>query len=122
MTVSIGEGVKNQVIGQINGLGNNIITIKPGNQASGTDFLKGLSFNGSTGTSTLTETDIANVKALPGVVAVSPNANITAAVSSADITDYAGAVVVGTTIDTQQVLNQTVEFGEFLAKGIQPKM
>ena len=30
MTVSIGEGVKNQVLGQISKLGSNIITIQPG--------------------------------------------------------------------------------------------
>lgn len=117
MTVSIGEGVKNQVIGQINGLGNNIITIRPGKAPSdNAGRLSGVSLNGSTGTSTLTESDISAIKALPGVVAVSPNANIMAAVSSADVPDYAGAIVVATTTETQEVLNQTVEFGEFFSE------
>lgn len=111
MTISIGEGVKNQVIGEIGRLGNNVITIRPGK--SNTSTLGGISFTAPIATSTLTTSDVATVAALPGVVAASPNAIITANVTSAERTDYNSGVVIATTDTTQNVLNQTIAYGEF---------
>jgi len=111
MTISIGEGVKNQVIGEIGELGNNVITIRPGKSNNST--LGGISFAAPIATSTLTSSDVAAVAALPGVVAASPNAIITANVASAERTDYTSGVVIATTDATQNVLNQTIAYGEF---------
>lgn len=114
MTVSIGEGVKNQVLGQINKLGNNIITVRPGKTPTkGTGKISQVSFSAPISTSTLTDADVAAIKQLSGVVAVSPNGMITGAVESAERSDYTGGVVIATTNDTQSVLNQTIEFGQF---------
>ena len=116
MTVSIGEGVKNQVIGQIDKLGNNIITIKPGKTPEKRDGqITNVSFGSQISTSTLTDADITALKELTGVVAVAPNAVITGTVESVENYDYSSGVVIATTNETQQVLNQTAEFGQFFA-------
>jgi len=114
MTVSIGEGVKNQVLGQINRLGNNIITVRPGKSPSkGAGKITNVSFSSPITTSTLTDADVVAIKAVPGVVAASPNAIITGTVESAERSDYSSGVVTATTNETQSVLNQTIEFGQF---------
>ena len=114
MTVSIGEGIKNQVLSQIGKLGNNIITVRPGkSDAKGAGKISGVSFSAPISTSTLSDADVVAIKALPGVINASPNAVITGAVTSAENSDYSAGVVIATTNDTRAVLNQTVEFGEF---------
>lgn len=111
MTVSIGEGVKNQVLGQIDKLGNNVITIQPG-KARGSS-LSSISVNTPIATSTLKLSDIEAIDTVPGVTAASPNAIITGTVTSAERNDYDSGVVMATTKDTLKVLNQTIEFGQF---------
>ena len=113
MTVSIGEGVKNQVLGQINKLGNNVITVRPGKTSGSAGSLGSVSVNTPIATSTLTLADVEAVAKLPGVIAASPNAVITSGVSSAERSDYSSGVVIATTNDTLNVLNQTIEFGQF---------
>lgn len=113
MTVSIGEGIKNQVLSQVDKLGSNVITIKPGKPTGSAGSIQGVRFGNPIATSTLTDADVTAIKAIPGVLAVSPNAMITAEVGSVENPTYASGVVLATNIDTQQTLNQTIEFGEF---------
>lgn len=115
MIVSIGEGVKNQVLGQITKLGTNVITVTPGKPNKRAGSLQGIRINTPMGTSTLVESDIEAISKIPGVVAVSPNAMITSEVSSVENTDYDGGIVYATTLETKNVLNQSIEFGEFFA-------
>lgn len=114
MTVSIGEGIKNQVIGQINKLGNNIIIIRPGKSADNQNGQFGaFSFNSSIASSTLTVADVDSIKAIPGVASASPNAIITGEVTSAEKSDYNNGTIIATTTSMQDTLNQKVEFGQF---------
>lgn len=116
MTVSIGEGVKNQVVGQIHQLGNNVIAVRPGRafNLNGSGKITKINIDSLVGTSTITDTDLASVKALPGVVGASYSAMINGAVSTANIPSYANATILATTPDNSQVLGQNIEFGEFL--------
>ena len=117
MTVSIGEGVKNQVLGQISKLGSNIITIQPGKPGvDSSGKIQNVRLTAPIGTSTLKESDVAVVAAVPGVVAVSPSAILTTSVESAETPVYGDGIVTATTYDTKNVLNQSVEFGEFFEK------
>lgn len=116
MIVSIGEGVKNQVIGQIDKLGNNIITVKPGKTPEKrAGQISSVSFGNPISTSTLSEADVAAIKALPGVIAVTPNAVITGEIESVENSNYSSGVIIATTNETQTVLNQKIEFGSFFA-------
>jgi putative ABC transport system permease protein len=117
MTVSIGEGVKNQVLTQISNLGSNIITIQPGQPGvDSSGKIKNIKLTAPISTSTLSEADVATIAAVRGVVAVSPNAVLTTSVESAETPAYGDGVVMATTYDTKNVLNQSVEYGEFFEK------
>lgn len=113
--VAIGEGVKNQVLKQSNQLGADSIVIRPGKVIERDQNGKITKFNllAGFGASTITEKDIASIKKIDGIAAIAPASLITASVSTPDITDYSGALVIATTPDMQQILNQKVEFGDF---------
>lgn len=115
MIVSLGEGVKNQVVSQINQLGNDIITIRPGrlftNQSAGD--LAHLNISPSVGASSLTEQDVNLIMKQPNIAAVSYNASITGLATSSDNPNYPGSTILATTPKTKDVLGFKLEFGEF---------
>ena len=114
MTVSIGEGIKNQTINQINKLGNNIIIIKPGKDSDEQTTKLGIfNLNSQISTSTLTTADVESLQNIPGVASVSPSAIITGEVSSAERSGYNNGVIIATNSSMQNTLNQKIEFGEF---------
>lgn len=72
--VSIGDGVKKQVSGQIADLGTNILTLASGQIGGGQSGggRSGFGFAGALGTSTLTDKDLETVKNTEHVAAVAP--------------------------------------------------
>src|SRR5258708_2133367 len=65
--VSLGEGLKQQVVGQVQNLGSDVLTVRPGkllSQGSGRQSLNLLAF---LSTSTLSEQDVTSVAKLPSV-------------------------------------------------------
>jgi putative ABC transport system permease protein len=116
--VAIGQGVKKQVLDQINQLGSDIISVQPGHGSSnGSGQLAKVSSGNSVGTSTLTAADIASIKQLTGVSAVTYSSVITGAVNSYENKDYGDTVIVATPAETFGILGQKVEFGEFYQTG-----
>lgn len=114
MTVSVGEGIKNQVINQINKLGNNIVIIKPGKDTDEQNNKLGIfNLNSQIASSTLTKADLDSLQTVPGVASVSPSAIITGEVTSADKSGYNSGVIIATNASMQNTLNQKVEFGQF---------
>lgn len=115
LTVAIGEGVKNQVLKQVNQLGSDIIVVRPGKtierDASGniTKFNVVAGF----GASTITEKDVQDIGALAGIEAIAPSSLITAAITTPETDSYAGALIVATTSDMGEILNQKIEPGDF---------
>lgn len=115
VTVALGEGVKNQVVKQVNQLGSDIIVVRPGKTIERDASGKITKFNiiASFGASTITEKDVAAVKKISGIEAVAPSSLITASISSPENADYQGALVIATTSDMTKILNQKIEFGDF---------
>jgi putative ABC transport system permease protein len=113
--VALGQGVKKQVVDQINQLGSDIISIRPGSKTSnlGSTGLTGVNATSAIGSSTLTNADIESLKQLPSISGVTYNSVITGVASSYEGESYAKAVIIATPPETYQVLGQTVEFGEF---------
>lgn len=114
-TVSIGEGVKQQVSDQITRSGKNLITVRPGTLRSAEaqnggniNVLSGLSITGS-----LLPDDIAAVENTKGVSSSAPLAAISATVR-ADQGRYQGGMVIGTTSDLPALLNRSLAQGVFL--------
>jgi putative ABC transport system permease protein len=112
--VAIGEGVKQQVAGQIHHLGDNFITIRSAQLEAGSDthisqanFLSGLSVSGP-----LTVNDIATVGTTPGVAENAP-LTITSGTVKGDSGVYNGGFVIGTSDSLPSLLNQSLAFGSF---------
>jgi putative ABC transport system permease protein len=117
--VALGQGVKKQVVDQINQLGSDIISIRPGNKTSnlGSTGLTGVNATSAIGSSTLTNADIESLKQLPSISGVTYNSVITGVASSYEGENDAKAVITATPPETYQILNQQIEFGEFYSSG-----
>jgi ABC-type antimicrobial peptide transport system permease subunit len=117
--VSLGEGIKKQVVGEAKQFGDNLIVIRPGNlvKRNGSGKITGYNFFASFGTSTLTEQDADSISKSNGVAISAPLSLITGSATSNDGNTYDGANIVATTADLPKLLNQKVEFGDFFTTG-----
>jgi ABC-type antimicrobial peptide transport system permease subunit len=112
--VAIGEGVKQQISGELRHLGNDLISVRPsdiqagGTTAGSTSLLSGLPFGGS-----LTTNDVTAVSRTKGVTESAPLAIVSGSVTG-DNGKYKDGYVIGTTSDLSSLLKQNVEFGTFL--------
>ena len=112
--VSLGEGLKQQVVGQINQLGSDVITIRSGrltSEGAGADSLNILAF---LSTSTLTEDDAVAIAKLPEVEVVAP-INFVTNTASAGERRQDNIFVIGTNSNMTELLNQKVAYGSFFS-------
>ena len=112
--VGIGEGVKQQVTGQIQHLGKDLITVRPGQlkpdgASSNAELLSSLGVNAP-----LTNKDIVTIKHTKGVAATAPLTILTGT-SKSDYASYNEGFVIGTTSDLPRLLNQSVAYGSFFS-------
>ena len=80
MTIaSLGEGLKRQIVGQINQLGSDVVTIRSGKVVTKDEQgkISGINPLALLTTSSLTDDDIANLRKLPVVQLVAPMSIIT---------------------------------------------
>lgn len=112
--ISIGEGIKQQVGGQIHHSGKNLITVQPAllntssnSGSKGLNLLAGLNV-----TAPLTAKDIKTVAKTPGVAKSAPLTIATGTVHG-DSSVYARGFVIGTTSDLPSLLNQSIAYGAF---------
>lgn len=111
--VSLGEGLKHQVVGQINQLGSDVITVRSGKIVRQGDG--GLNLLAFFSASTLTEKDVASLDRLKSVTDVTPFDFVTSSVKS-DRGAMDDAYVVGTTPNMTHVLRQSLSYGSFLTE------
>ncbi len=114
--LAIGEGVKQQVSGQIHHLGKDVITIRPaqlqagsGTGKSSANLLAGLGIS-----SLLTPKDVTLIKQAKSVSASAPLSIVPGKISG-DSGAYNNGYVIGTTSDLSSLLNQSVADGGFLS-------
>lgn len=115
--VSIGEGVKQQVSSQIDHLGKDLITIRPGQVVNrdGQGAITGVNlFSGYTSLGSLKDTDVGVVRRTKGVHLAVPLSQIAGNIEH-DKKTYRDVVVIGTTPELPAVLRQTVEYGGFFS-------
>lgn len=108
--VSLGEGLKHQIVGQINQLGNNVITVRPGKLLAKSGG--GLNLYAFLAPSTLTPKDVNSVSNLPAVKGVTPIEFVTNAASS-DSGELDDVFVAGTNPNFDNILHQKVTYGDF---------
>lgn len=109
--VSLGEGLKQQVIGQISRLGPDVITIRPGRLVSGPD---GSNFNllALLSTSTLSDNDVAALSKLGSLQTVLPVNFVTSSALSTEA-QLNNISVIGTGPQLPQMLGLSTNLGEF---------
>lgn len=114
--VSIGEGVKKQITDQINRMGPDLITVRPGksdNHSLPGQFVGGgiaTNFSGSP----LTENDLHAIDQADGVASTVPMSLISGDPKTSDRT-YDAGYVFGTQEKLPDMINLKVEFGEFFS-------
>jgi putative ABC transport system permease protein len=112
--VAIGEGIKHQVSAQINQLGRDLITIRPGQlvnrsnsgSINGVNFLPDVTTGGS-----LSNQDIQTVTKTTGVMETVPLGLVSGSVQIGSQTS--GVPVIATTSNLPEILNQNMAFGSF---------
>jgi putative ABC transport system permease protein len=102
--VSIGQGAKQRIEGQIQGLGTNLLIIRPGLSRRGPVR--------SSNVETLTSDDAAAIARLPNVAAIAPEAGKTAQVKY--LAANTSTTVLGTTEAWLSVNNFTLRAGRFI--------
>lgn len=112
--VSLGEGLKSQLVGQTGSLGNDVITVRSGkliDQNSGADGLNLLAFLNS---STLSAKDVSAIAKLHSTGAVVPMDFVTSSAQST--TGQADNLyVIGTSAQLPSVLRQKIAYGSFFS-------
>jgi putative ABC transport system permease protein len=112
--VSLGEGLKQQIAGQINQLGSDVITVRSGKLVSRSQQgdINGVNLLAFLSASTLTNDDIETLNNLHSVEAVVPVNFVTSSAKS-DSASSDNLFVEGTNYKMAQVLHRKVEFGDF---------
>lgn len=114
-SVSLAEGVKQQVARETTQLGGDVLTIRPGVQLNQNrdGIISGISFLAPNSTSSiLSEKDLAAIRDTDGV-RLSVPLNLITGVPAKDDKTSNESVTIGTTTGLLNLLNQDVEFGKF---------
>ncbi len=116
--VSIGEGVKQQVVSQINHVGKDLITVRPGQVVNrdNSGAITGVNlFSGFTSLGTLRDTDLGIVQNTRGVEKAVPLSTVAGPIQY-EGRDFRNVAVIGTTTDLPSVLHAEVEYGGFFSE------
>jgi putative ABC transport system permease protein len=116
--VSIGEGVRREIIGQIDHLGPNLITVRPGktvdrDQHGAIAHVDLLQTFGSV--ASFSENDLQVIRSAPNVGVAVPITTVTG-VPTIDDKPFRPGFIVATTPGMPEILNQKIEFGGFFDK------
>lgn len=113
--VSLGEGAKRSIVGQIEQSGEDLITVRAGRPIKRDgNTIAGLSLLGAPSTGSLSEKDLEVVRATPGVKDVVPFSYVSSTAVK-DGREYDKGLVIGTGDDLPKILNQKVEYGDFFS-------
>jgi len=108
LVVCIGQGVKQQIANQLSRYGNDVFVVRPGPPQSGGGWLTGLSGSNS---GLLTGADLTVVAKAQGVKEAVPLSTVSGSVSG-DFTEKS-PLIIATTSDFADIINQSMEAGGF---------
>lgn len=114
--VSVGNGMKQQVTGQVNRFGKNLIMVRPGEvtKATAKESLSNSDILfGRTALSGLSDQDYQTIKQSQGVQKVAPLGLISGQVKSSDNVVLSNSMIIATTPDLPSTLNQSLHYGSF---------
>ena len=112
--VGIGQGIKEQITGQVRHLGKDLITIRPsqihtGSSSNNLSLLTGNAISGS-----LTSDDLTTIQKVPGVGLAVP-LTATASTIQAETGAYNDGLIIGTTQDFPNLIRQSIAYGSFFS-------
>lgn len=112
--VSLGEGFKSQIRQQVEQTGLDTITVRPGRIVTRDESgrVTGLNFLSTVGGSTFGEREVDIIRTVSDVAEVVPLSAVTG-VPSVNGAEYVDGVVLGTTPNALNILNQKVQHGYF---------
>jgi putative ABC transport system permease protein len=112
--VSLGEGLKQEVVGQISRLGSDVVTVRSGKLVSQNGQASTLNLLGFLNASTLTNADVAAIAKLPSVEHVTPINFVTnsAKTDSAELNDI---YVVGSSPNLPDIVHPKINYGDFFS-------
>lgn len=113
--VSLGEGLKQQVVGQIKTLGSDVLTVRPGKLVSDNTVKEKLNLLAFLSTSTLSEQDVSSISKLPSVSVAVPLDFVTNSASN-ERQRLDNVSVLGTSSELNDILRPKMDFGEFFTK------
>lgn len=113
--VSLGEGLKRQVVGQIQTLGSDVLTIRPGKLVSTDSSRQSLNLLAFLSTSTLSEQDEAAISKLPSVSSTALVDFVTNSASS-DGRQLDNISVLGTSAELYDLLHPEMDAGAFFTQ------
>jgi putative ABC transport system permease protein len=108
--VSLGYGLKHQIVGQINQLGSNVLTVRPGKVVDKNGGINSLNLYSFLAPSTLTSNDVDSVRHLRSVASVAPIEFVTN-VASGDNGELDNVFVAGTSSNLFDLLHQNINYG-----------
>ncbi len=115
--VAVGDGIKQQVGGQLHHYGNNLITVRTaelrlgsGSSQNNINALTGLSVSGP-----LSNKDISTVSKVNGVAESAPLTLVSGSLKG-DNGPYTAGLVIGTSKDLPSLLNQSLSYGTFFSE------
>ncbi len=116
ITVSIGEGVKQQVTKQSEQLGSDLITIRPGANVKRDQNgdIVGVNYFSGASSSAFSEQDLKQIVSTGGVGEVSPF-NVVPGVARYDDRTMPSGFIVGSQSNVPTLLNQKLEYGNFFS-------
>lgn len=118
-TVSLGEGIKQQVVGQINRLGSDLITIRPGHiitrdkdgNITKVNSTTGLGFNSGS----LSQNDLKVIQSTPGVQKAVPIALVNGSLRVNGV-EYTENVIIASNQDLPDIFNHKLAYGAIFTK------
>jgi len=111
LVLALGEGARQTVAEQVSKLDNNVVLVKPGQ--NGYRSLNAYNPFTTPITSSLTEKDLASVKALPNVQAVAPLMFMSGTIKANDA-QAGNSPIVATSPDLPEILGLKVHSGQFI--------
>lgn len=121
-TISLGEGIKQRIVGQITQSGPNLITIRPGRMVTRDDKgkIKNVNVLSNFSFGSLSEADFQTIKTTPGIQEAVPFANVSG-IPQKDGREYTNGPLIATDSGAAKLLNQDLEYGAFFASGDEEK-
>jgi len=112
--VSLGDGLKRQVTGQISRLGSNVLTVRPGKVDGRHSSLSNLNLYSYLAPSTLTQNDVTSIQNLPSVQTAAPIDFVSNSAQGSD--DESGDVfVAGTSPGLWDILHEQAAYGSLFS-------